>query len=1344
MSFQRPLYDDTQQSSQQQQRTPYPANDIVWDPVESLEEFNKSTYTHYIQNLDTLPMNSNNQMAPTTGPPLPVRPPQHIIDQHIASVEQNQPSPYSRMTSVANTNSYPSSTTLQSSPSTSRIRGPRQLPNKFSNPNLSASISSPIMPTSSYSKPEWSPMDYNSSYLQNSQNAALLNTPPRNPSLSVSPKRNSSIPNSSPYGYDSSFINSPVQIDPLRSSPLQPTSYSPQISGPRPFPQSSPSYTQQPPLSPLSQRRSPLKVNTSTYQSEANYMDSPASAYTHTLPDIPTLTPSSVQDSFAQLNFDSNKRNSRNSPSPTRGMNGPRLMPSLSTSTANRVSPSSSPVKVDYYDHRTSWNSAYSLNIIPADDFDDLESSSAPPSAVELIPDVPQIPPIPKTKSLFNPDAIDIPDEAPSSLTRNVTQREEKDLPALPDSLNLPSLPFSSYSLMASHFKECEDVQFLSDIFKWSVNLVNEWSEGLMISRNEYKRSLKLMISNNAPKLNGFVIDNNIEAIVNSFETQNAIYFDHNDNVHFMENINVTGVLPHLTGCYSRTHEVASLYQCYSPRCSLTIYQPPVPTIPAQESGVNKLGEWTTYWNITEQDLVEMDEAEVKKQSHIFELIRQQQNIINLGELQIKEYGQSFKNETPQLLPDVNKFYNDAFNSVKPLIDIHRKFLLEPLLNKINTQGKFITNIGELFLAWATAATVPYLQYTEKLATVRELIKFEKSRHSRFAEWLYRIDQRPSVTQSSLDHNRIFFSGFIGHTQLLSLALSSVYKRTKETDIDHVLLKRAIDEINKLNRKIDEMQDSALQNRHLRLLSGRLTWKNNVLANDLKLGEPTRRLIKEGAVTRKREKYFTSTYYLILLDNYLLITEPTKDEHYKISEKPVPIEFLQIETKDFGSNSNVNLGTEGESYPFKVRYTGQHTSYTFFAESLQDRDSWFLAINQVQSKKVKNSIFEPFKITILSDQFAYEQGEQPQKLPLLAAGSNIDTALKSFEVEQGQKTADQSLTISRPLMFSEVLCGTTFQFQNRTFHVLGLNFGLYMTEVEDPKGWKRVLELTKITQVEQLDSLMVVLADKALYYFNIISLLLNYYDQNFDGQIVGEKLSKRDVSFFKIGTYYNTKLLFLMKSSVSTVGSRFKVFTPIYDTFGVFQYFQLYRKFQYAYETFSISVFNSMFVLHSSKGFEILSFQILNESQPIPKFIESMKKPKTEIDLIKKKLNSSSAKPLSMIKVFQKPQFYLIYDSFAIVIDTIGQLISNNFIFPFKFKCSKICLKENFLICIGEDIVEVFDLDYDDALGFQKFDPVQIIRGKDIKLIDGVDAKIVMAHPKLSGRQLVITLDRIV
>jgi hypothetical protein len=916
----------------------------------------------------------------------------------------------------------------------------------------------------------------------------------------------------------------------------------------------------------------------------------------------------------------------------------------------------------------------------------------------------------------------------------------DKLLPRIPDELSLPSLPFSARSLSVMQFSHCENISLLSDVFKWSIKLSQEWSDDLLVTNNEYKKSLKLLFKHNSPKMNSYVIDNNIEAVMASFERQNAIYVNAQDIIHFFDNVKVSGVFPQLTGCYSRIHEdPGEMYQCYSPRCPLTIYQPPIPITPAKDSSIAKLGEWISHWNITPQDLEDMDEDEVKKQSHIFELIRQQQNIIRLGELQVKEYGQSFKSTQPQLLPDISKFYNDAFNSVKPLIELHRKHLFEPLITKLNAQGKYISGIGEIFLNWASQATVPYLKYTESLAAVRELIKYEKSRHSRFADWLYHTDQHPSVAEASLDHNRIFFSGFIGHTQLLSLALSSVQKKTKVSDIDHGLLGKAVEEVDKLNRKIDGMQESALQSRHLKVLSRQLLWKSNVLETDLKLRESIRRLIKKSEVIRK-DKWTSSVNYLILLDNYLLITEEQKDGHYKISEKPIPVEFLQLETKNF-STAELSVN-DTEIFPFKIRYTGQNLSYTFLTETLSERDSWFSAYTQVKSKKSKSQDFEPFKITVLSDQFAYEEGQQPQKLPVCVPGSNIDRTLTLHRESMEEEFAD--MAISRPIMMSEVLSSTTFTHEGKTYHALGLNFGLFITEDGASRGWKRVLDMARITQVEQLDHLMVILSDKALYYFNIVSVLLNYYDLNTDGKIVGERLSKRDVVFFKIGLYYNTKLLFLIKTPIQSLGGpRFKVFTPIFDSFGTFEYFQLYKRFQHTTDCYDISIFNSMFVLHTIKGFEILSFQVMYESQPIPKFLTNLKKPKSELEMIKKSLKSGSCKPLFMAKAPQKPQFYLVYDSFAIAIDTIGQLINDNFIFPFKFKCSKATLQGQFLVCIGEDIVEIFDLSYDDVLGFQKFDPVQIITGKDITLIDPINAKFSMAHPKMEGRQLVLSLDKI-
>jgi hypothetical protein len=992
-----------------------------------------------------------------------------------------------------------------------------------------------------------------------------------------------------------------------------------------------------------------------------------------------------------------------------------------------------------YYDHRTSWKSEYSVNVI---DTDDEEDNDLFDEAQDLnLPSETSNGSTTNDNHLMGIESVVLP----NAVTTKVML--DKELPSVPTEFQLPTLPFSSRSLKDQHFSKCSNIALLSEIFQWSITLSEEWSEGLLITEQEYKKSLRALLTNKVSNIRPFLIEKHINGIMLSFEKQNSIYVDENDNIHFFSNIQVQGVLPTLTPCYSylHVHSPITSYKCYSSRCPLTITKPPIPQAPPEESGAGKIGEWVSYWNLSAQDLQELDNDEVKKQSHIFELIRQQQNIINLGEIQVKIYGQSFKTTTPQLLPDVSKFYNDAFNSVKPLVELHRKHLLEPLIHKLNTQGKYLSGIGEIFLNFSKICAVQYMKYTEQMASVRELIKFEKARNSRFNQWLLSIDSHPQVTASSLDHNRVFFSGFTGHTQSLSLVLDSVFKKTKESDEDHHFLRLAIEAIGNLNRKIDETQGIALESRELRILSNQLIWKSNLLETDLKLSEPQRKIIKRGTTVRK-DKWAVASTQLILLDNYLLITDQQRDNHIKMTEKPIPIEFLQVETKDLPQLQppTIDAPVENESkYSFIIRHAGQNLSYRFFSASLSEREEWIKSFNKVKQTKGNVKTSETCEISVLSDQFQYPDGQQPQKLPICVPGSNIDLLLKNFQ--NSIELQFDELSISRPVMVSEVLCGTTIKFQGQSFHVLGLNFGLFITEASNPRGWKRVLGMNKITQVDQLQDLLILISDKGLYHFSLVSLLLNYYDLNSDGAIVGERLSKHGVSWFKIGIYYNTTLLFILKAPVqsSIAGPKFKVFSPVFDRSGQFTQFQLYKKFQVSTDCYDVSIFNSMFVLHTSKGFEILTFQVLNESQLIPKFIESSKKPKTEIEQIKKSLKSGNCKPLKIVKVPYRPQFYLIYDTFAMVIDTIGQLISDKFIFPFKFKCSWVSIQEEFLICIGKDIVEVFNLSYDEVDGFESFDPVQIITGKDIKLLDEKNSKICIAHPVIPGRQLVLQLDKV-
>ncbi|KAH3675146.1 hypothetical protein WICMUC_002802 [Wickerhamomyces mucosus] len=1266
---------------------PYPNEDISWDPIDSLEELGKLSQNYLYQSQNSTP----NQTPPHETRKLQTGP--HNYNSNFNYSQNSTPnfsfnkdainspfdqinkSPLSRGPAVPprplayQSASNSNTPIIFKSNSVSKLQGPRQLPTKFSNSSLN---------TSFYEEFNKSPDKFSF--------------------------------------HDSSFRSSPSNYSNTSDFP-SPTS----ARGPV-----------------LPSNSTPQHFDPLTY--EPNFLDTPSNF--NSMPDIPSLTPSSpsiIYNSITPSRKQSpNTQVPRNSPSPTRGaLQGPRLMASVS-SPSSKISPSTSPKRLNYYDTRNSWKSEYSVNVMDYEtpEGEDQYSGHQTQIKEDYKEDHYQ------DQEIFQDDitnnqfkileqlkTLDLDTHITSSTQANI----EKELPSLPRSIQLPTLPFTSASLSFEQFNQLDGgVQFLSEIFSWSIKLKYEWSDNLLVTKEEYKNSLYRLIHYHQKQIKKYIAEHIIDDILNSFEKQNAIYLDDNNNIHFFDNVRVSGIMPHFSKCYSNFHSPSSPYRCYSSHCPLTIYKPPVPITFKIEPPNVKLTDWTSFWNIKEQDSSEISEMEVKKQSYIFDLIKQQQNIIKLGEIQIKEYGQSFKAAQPQLLPDVSKFYNDAFSSVKPLVDLHRKHLLGPLLDKFNSQGKFISGIGEIFLSWINLATIPYLKYTENLANVRELIRYEKSRNSRFAQWIKEIDQSEPVLESSLDHDRIFFSGFIGHTQLLSLALSSVQKNTRKNDLDFNLLMTVIDEINKLNRKIDETQEVSLQYRNMKLLSSSLYWKSSIQEIDLKLSNSDRKLIKKGVVSRK-DKWSSVSTTLILLDNYLLITESLGEQRYKIVETPIPISFLQFELKSNDESLHNHEHPDNDTFPFKIRYGGQNISFTFYTDEVNERDSWFNAFNQGRYEKIKNSsVKEPFKLSVLSDQFSYEE---QSNLNFAVISPTLASSLKEYHPE--------NLPVSRPVMVSEILCSISFQFNRQKFHLLGLNYGLFLTEA-DTSNWRRVLEFPKVTQVEVLNNLIILISDKSLFYFNLVTILLNYYNINYEGKSVGQRLSKNNVITFKTGIHSNVKLLFVLKND-SLSGSRFKVFSPIFDAFGDFQFFQIYKKFSIGYEVYNLSIFNSMFVLHTAKGFEIYSFKLNFEAQSIPKlFYETVsKKPKNELGLIKKRLKNSLSKPLKMSKVPHKPQFYLIYDNAVIVIDTIGQLISDKFILPFKFIAKEISIYKNFLICISSDLIEILDLTYDDIDGFNQTNSVQIINGKNFKLIDELGLTFLMAHPKINGRQLIFRLDYI-
>lgn len=922
------------------------------------------------------------------------------------------------------------------------------------------------------------------------------------------------------------------------------------------------------------------------------------------------------------------------------------------------------------------------------------------------------------------------------------------------------TLPFSADSITARQFSQTKRIQYLSSIFEISLMLEQRWTDGLTLTAKEYRRFLHKLISFHLPKLKSFVIEDQVGTIIKSFDFQNCIFIDEEtDTINFFPNVKPSGVLPALSGCYTLCHSFrsGSQYQCHSPRCSLTVYKPPVPQTFQLVKASEKLPDWATFWKISPQDLQDIPEDELKKQSHLFDLIRQQQNIIKLGRIQVDVYGPSFTNATPKLVKEVDSFTADAFESVKPLIDLHQKYLLDPLIDKLNQEGKFITGVGEIFLNWTQKAKNPYLQYTRSQANVREFIKSEKMKNSDFAKWLRAVDQQPEVMEASLDHDRIFSSGFIGHTQQLPLALGAIKKYYRTDDMEYKLIEKCIDFINGLNRRIDSLQERSLHRRNIKLLNKTLRWRNIIPIIDLDLLAEHRKLIKKSDVLFKEGWSSYAPRTLILLDNYLLIT--IQDEgFFKVNESPIPVSILQVELKPMDhsgntTNNNNNSDNEEALFPFKVKHSGLGTSFTFYTDSERDRSLWFeffkQAKNSIQLKGGKagsgggSSGSDPLKLVILSDQFTSPPNH---RLP-----ENSSLTLMSSQLEEALKLLNPDMKPSgRPLMESEILCGTTFQFEGKAFHLIGLNYGLFLTEAHNIE-WRRVLRIPRVTQVEVLNNLVVLISSKGLYYFNLVSLLLNYYDINQERRVIGDKLSSKDnVILFKTAVHNNAKLLFVLKSNL-TGSNKFKIFAPVFDVFDTFQYFQLYKRLDVdSTRIHSIITFHEYFVLVTDSefkfefykydsNFKMQRFKINTDLTTEHSSVSSRRR--EQVEAIKKQLKKQLAKPITLKDShIQRKHIFLVYEEFLIIVNSVGDLISDCHVLPFNLKAKTVVICKNFLLCSNEDVIEVFDLTYD-SKGFLKYECVQIIHGNGIRLINEKALIYVMMHPSGFDRQLLFSLN---
>lgn len=957
----------------------------------------------------------------------------------------------------------------------------------------------------------------------------------------------------------------------------------------------------------------------------------------------------------------------------------------------------------------------------------------------------------------FDEDASHM--ESGENMAEIVLQEEET-------GFQLPELPFSASSLTEMEFSQCNNAVFLSEIFLWCQKIPG-WCGWLLLKKSELEKAVCLLFKFHFPKCGQSMIDSNAAVVLRELETSCAILVDASGIVTMDGAKTASGVLM-MKECYSPkcsstvsstvSSAVSRTGTCYACTCHGESRDTNLRLVQNQNTNKGPLGkDWVTHWDISNEELSEIGGSEIKRQSHIFDLIKSEQRFLQSAKVMLEVYGETFLNHTPPLLPDVKKFYNDAFGTLKPLMDAHREFLYEPFMARLNNQGKFISSFSSFYLSWINHIKTPYLRYAERMVSVRDLILYETKtkKGSPFAQWLTETDKTPRVLQLGVSHDRLFSTSFINHILQLPLTLTAVLEKTLEQDSDYANLCKVLKTVKRLSAKIDEMQAYAFKVKALKHFKSQLIWKSG-LEVELGLDSDHRQLVKKGDVFRRKDirdmKLNDSSTDLVLLDNYLLICErvsrdghrvreSAKDESatkYKVTERPIPIEYLMIETKETKADRIDRRRSTGDQvkksleevetdyFPFKIK--SQTHSYTFYTNTEMERNAWLASLSEVQSslaKKVRK--IEPFKLEVMAEVFQYEPSSVPHATPMLPPDNPVDLALK--RVEEG---------VPRPVMVSKVLSGASFTHQNLQYSLVGLNFGVFMTIRGQSRSWVRVLELPKVTQIQVLHRYNVILliSDKTLKYYYIPPIVSTFGGQECDR--VGVRLSKQDVSFFTVGKHRGVDMVFFMKPK--TAVSSFKVIIPIVNDTGTLDYFQEHKRFLVPSECFGVTVFNSTFVVHTAKGFEVMSLSIPH-LQTIPTLTDSndytfarltSSSKKSLLDSLKKRLSNS--KPLSVYKL--ENELLLVYGEFAVFTDRHGRVTRDNYI-QFHIKGQRCALQENCLVVASDEACEVWRIG---QLG--KFDNrlLQVIQGKQLIMVDESPVKLVMVHPKIPGRQLLLEL----
>ncbi|CEG72242.1 hypothetical protein RMATCC62417_07831 [Rhizopus microsporus] len=617
-----------------------------------------------------------------------------------------------------------------------------------------------------------------------------------------------------------------------------------------------------------------------------------------------------------------------------------------------------------------------------------------------------------------------------------------------------------------------------------------------------------------------------------------------------------------------------------------------------------------------------------------------------------------------------DQFVKDLFWNISQVRKTNQLLVQE--LSLYQSTHQVVDQIGHILLKHVNSFE-PFVTYGAHQFISRHIFETEKSSNPAFAKFVENVEKLPESRKLELNGYLAKPTTRLGRYNLL---LKEILKRTPEDNPDTAALPKVMEIISNFLSRVNEEVGKTENRFCLQLLHEKLsdTTKNYPYKDELNLLAEERRIILKGSLKRKVLNHASEAadIHIYILDHCLLIMKSKYFDHaekYKLYKKPIPLALLTISLPEpnkrsssiipytIGSStdaifllpsystSSTGSNSHKTRFPLNFTHLGRHGSgtLTLYASTLASQRKWLDTIEN--HKRMIMEQTKAFNIENISHQF--------------------------FNT------------------FFKVNCAAAY---NR-FLFIGCDHGIYVkhldnNEDDEHEGIKRVLHLNKVSQIDILNDLkiMLILADKTLQHLRKISSSVSFFKVGkvFDKTTSADKPVERTlICYVKYNAMTSTIRVLEPRSNTQDIKKKkISKGTGVFMRTSAADSLCLFKDLYIPGEATSIQFFKSVVCVGSAKGFQMVDIasagvqSVLDPNDQSHQFIKQRE----------------TLRPIAMFK-HPNGSILLCYNEIAFCIDRKGRRIKSDWMIEWEGHPHSFSFHHPFILAFDSSFIEIRHVD---------------------------------------------------